>query len=129
MDSTENTDDEPKIYRPKPKKLFIASTLKKHLNHKHCTKKCQRKFLLNSNEIKRNKDHILCDSETEKNKIDFSLLSLEEIEKDFFLFKAKSEELKVEKELKKLIKNSNKKFCDDNEFIERPKNPFYENFQ
>ena len=129
MDSTENTDDEPKIYRPKPKKLFIASTLKKHLNHKHCTKKCQRKFLLNSNEIKRNKDHILCDSESEQNKIDFSLLSLEEIEKDFFLFKAKSEELKVEKELKKLIKNSNKKFCDDNEFIERPKNPFYENFQ
>ena len=129
MDSTENTDDEPKIYRPKPKKLFIASTLKKHLNHKHCTKKCQRKFLLNSNEIKRNKDHILCDSEREQNKIDFSLLSLEEIEKDFFLFKAKSEELKVEKELKKLIKNSNKKFCDNNEFIERPKNPFYENFQ
>ena len=31
MDSTENTEDEPKIYRPKPKKLFIASTLKKHL--------------------------------------------------------------------------------------------------
>ena len=129
MDSTENTEDEPKIYRPKPKKLFIASTLKKHLNHKHCTKKSYANFSSNTNENKRNKDHILCDSETEKNKIDFSLLSLEEIERDFFLFKAKSEELKVEKELKKLINNSNKTFCIDKEFIERPKNPFYENFQ
>ena len=129
MDSTENTDDEPKIYRPKPKKLFIASTLKKHLNHKHCTKRSHANFSSNSNENQKNKDHILCDSENEKNKIDFSLLSLEEIERDFFLFKAKSEELKVEKELKKLINNSNKTFCIDKEFIERPKNHFYENFQ
>ena len=129
MDSTENTEDEPKIYRPKPKKLFIASTLKKHLNHKHSTKKSHTILLSNFNEIKRNNDHILCGSENKKNEIDFSLLSLEEIEKDFFLFKAKSEEIKVEKELKKLIENPNKTFCNDSEFIERPKNPFYENFK
>ena len=87
----------PKIYKPKPKKLCMSHNLaiNKNSYRKH--------FLLSptTNSKMRN-----------KNKKDFKLdiddISVEEIESDFNILKARSEIIEVENELLSLIRNSTK---------------------
>ncbi len=94
------------IYKPKPKRLFkINDCFKGHSKFKPGQKRIpnynkdihQKKIWGNNNKNKL------------KNKYDFESISLEEIENDFEIFKAKSEALKVENELMKiLLEPSNK---------------------
>ena len=69
-----------------------------------------------------------------KPKLDFNEISFEEIEKDFNKLKARSEVIKVERELLSLLRNSTKdNSVDDNEKdtvkIKRPKNPYLESLE
>ena len=80
------------IHRPKPKKLYKINDCKKgHNRWAHGPKKIPNY----NNEYNKKKYN--------NKKLDFESISIEEIEKDFMDFKAKEEELKVEKELYKLL--------------------------
>jgi len=134
----------PKIYRPKPRKLCVSykSSKKTHknknsTNNKHyplspISNTCFNfKNNLNSNEENKNE---IKNNNKKRSKLDFEEISLEEIEKDFNKLKARSEVVKVEKELLYLLRNSTKDNsvddnCKDSLKIKRPKNPFLENFE
>ena len=115
----------PKIYKPKPKKLCMSHNLA-------INKKSYRKHFLLSPTT---------NSKSNKNKKDFKLdiddISVEEIESDFNILKARSEIIEVENELLSLIRNSTKdnSLEEDNRNItknkrpKRPKRPFLENLE
>jgi len=134
----------PKIYRPKPIKLCASYKLSKkgfnnknNLNNKHypLTPISNANFdfknnlnldSINKNELKKNNK--------KKPKLDFNEISFEEIEKDFNKLKARSEVIKVERELLSLLRNSTKdNSVDDNDKdtvkIKRPKNPYLESLE
>ena len=116
----------PKIYKPKPKKLCMSHNLaiNKNSYRKH--------FLLspttNSKMSNKNKKDF---------KLDIDDISVEEIESDFNILKARSEIIEVENELLSLIRNSTKdnSLEEDNRNIiknkrpKRPKRPFLENLE
>ena len=136
----------PKIYRPKPRKLCVSykSSKKAHNNKNNTNNKyyplspvsnaCFNfKNNLNINEenknVSKNNNNI-----KKRPNLDFEEISLEEIEKDFNKLKARSEVIKVEKELLYLLRNSTKDNsvddnCKDSLKIKRPKNPFLENLE
>ena len=87
-----------KIHKPKPKKLYkINDCFKGNSNYNSGKRKIPnyKKDLYNKRCFEHNKNKI--------NKLDFESITLEEIENDFMKIKAKSEALKVENELLKIL--------------------------
>ena len=83
----------------------------------------------------KNKNHIKKNCKGKKNsKFDINKISLEEIETDFNLLKARSEVIEVENELLSLLRNSTKENSMEDDTkdtikIKRPKNPFLQNLE
>ncbi len=126
--STENQQNSEytKIYKPKPKKLCIS-------HNAATSKKSYRKhFLLSptsSSISKINKNKKDC-------KLDIDDISLEEMESDFNVLRARSEIIEVENELLSLLRNSTKDNSLEDDYrdkdtikIKRPKRPFLENLE
>ena len=72
--------------------------------------------------------------EKKKPKLDFDEISLEEIESDFTMLKARSEVIEVENELLSLLRNSTKENSLEEDLkdtikVKRPKNPFLQNLE
>ena len=87
------------IHRPKPKKLFkVNDCFKGYSKNVNGPRK-----IPNYNYDIHKKKGTEHNHKNKSNKIDFDSISLEEIEKDFMTFKAKSEVLQVENELLKIL--------------------------
>ena len=128
--------DDPKIYKPKPKKLCNSYlppsfTKKKTFKQKKSsTEILKHKFNFDfkddfSGDIKNKK-------EIRRPKIEIENISFKEIEEDFLKLKEKEEIKRAQSELLFLIRRSTKDNSqDENESIKvkRPKNPFVENFE
>ena len=128
--------DDPKIYKPKPKKLCNSYlppsfTKKKTFKQKKSsTEILKHKFNFDfkddfSGDIKNNK-------EIRRPKIEIENISFKEMEEDFLKLKEKEEIKRAQSELLFLIRRSTKDNSqDENESIKvkRPKNPFVENFE
>ena len=128
--------DDPKIYKPKPKKLCNSYlppsfTKKKTFKQKKSsTEILKHKFNFDfkddfSGDIKNKK-------EIRRPKIEIENISFKEMEEDFLKLKEKEEIKRAQNELLFLIRRSTKDNSqDENESIKvkRPKNPFVENFE
>ena len=128
--------DDPKIYKPKPKKLCNSYlppsfTKKKTFKQKKSsTEILKHKFNFDfkddfSGDIKNKK-------EIRRPKIEIENISFKEMEEDFLKLKEKEEIKRAQSELLFLIRRSTKDNSqDENESIKlkRPKNPFVENFE
>ena len=128
--------DDPKIYKPKPKKLCNSYlppsfTKKKTFKQKKSsTEILKHKFNFEfkddfSGDIKNKK-------EIRRPKIEIENISFKEMEEDFLKLKEKEEIKRAQSELLFLIRRSTKDNSqDENESIKvkRPKNPFVENFE
>ena len=128
--------DDPKIYKPKPKKLCNSYlppsfTKKKTFKQKKSsTEILKHKFNFDfkddfSGDIKNKK-------EIRRPKIEIENISFKEMEEDFLKLKEKEEIKRAQSELLFLIRRSIKDNSqDENESIKvkRPKNPFVENFE
>ena len=121
----------PKIFRPKPKRMNKKSNIYQY--NKKCTynKLPKQKNIRKDFNYEHKKNYIKNFVFEEKNKVNsFNLdfISLEEIENDFKEFKSKSEELEVQKELINLMFEPDNEFKSGNykkyEKIERPQKPF-----
>ena len=134
----------PKVYRPKPIKLCASYKLSKlKFNNKNNSNNKYYPLTPISNTNFNFKDNLNLDNKNKnelnkknrkKPKLDFNEISFEEIEKDFNKLKARSEVIKVERELLSLLRNSTKdNSVDDNEKdtvkIKRPKNPYLESLE
>ena len=134
----------PKVYRPKPIKLCASYKLSKlKFNNKNNSNNKYYPLTPISNTNFNFKDNLNLDNKNKnelykknrkKPKLDFNEISFEEIEKDFNKLKARSEVIKVERELLYLLRNSTKdNSVDDNEKdtvkIKRPKNPYLESLE
>jgi hypothetical protein len=125
----------PILYRPKPKKLYIIHTINKDKNSfkKHFPLSPTSNSNFNLKNMK-NENHIKKRKEKKNSKFDINKISLEEIETDFNLLKARSEVIEVENELLSLLRNSTKDNSMDEDTkdtikIKRPKNPFLQNLE
>ena len=125
----------PILYRPKPKKLYIIHTINKDKNSfkKHFPLSPTSNSNFNFKNMK-NENHIKKRKEKKNSKFDINKISLEEIETDFNLLKARSEVIEVENELLSLLRNSTKDNSMDEDTkdtikIKRPKNPFLQNLE
>ena len=128
--------DDPKIYKPKPKKLCNSYlppsfTKKKTFKQKKSsTEILKHKFNFDfkddfSGDIKNKK-------EIRRPKIEIENISFKEMEEDFLKLKEKEEIKRAQSELLFLIRRSTKDNSqDENESIKvkSPKNPFVENFE
>jgi hypothetical protein len=122
----------PILYRPKPKKLYITHIINKDKNSykKHFPLSPTSNSNFNLNNMKKKKNY----KEKKNSKFDINKISLEEIETDFNLLKARSEIIEVENELLSLLRNSTKdnsmeEDTKDTIKIKRPKNPFLQNLE
>ena len=121
----------PILYRPKPKKLYITHILNKDKTYKkHFPLSPTSNSNFNLNNMKKKKNY----KEKKNSKFDINKISLEEIETDFNLLKARSEVIEVENELLSLLRNSTKDNSMDEDTkdtikIKRPKNPFLQNLE
>ena len=137
-----HTSNNPKIYKPKPKKLFNSylppsCTKKKTINKKKSsTAILNHKFNFDFKDDfigdKKNKQEI--NNLNKRTKLEIENISFKEMEEDFSKLKEKEEIRKAENELLFLLRSSTKDYSQDekeNESIKvkRPKNPFAENFQ
>ena len=138
--STKSSQDEPIIYRPKPKKkLCMSQCLVKpstYYNKNEYKKNFPLSLDYNFNKNKKSLNNNNKEYKIEKKtKFDFDEISLKEIESDFNLLKARSEIIEVENELINLLRNSTKDNsledddCKNVIKIKRPKNPFFENYE
>jgi hypothetical protein len=125
----------PILYRPKPKKLYIIHTINKDKNSfkKHFPLSPTSNSNFNFKNMK-NENHVKKRKEKKNSKFDINKISLEEIETDFNLLKARSEVIEVENELLSLLRNSTKDNSMDEDTkdtikIKRPKNPFLQNLE
>ena len=125
----------PILYRPKPKKLYIIHTINKDKNSfkKYFPLSPTSNSNFNLKNMK-NENHIKKRKEKKNSKFDINKISLEEIETDFNLLKARSEVIEVENELLSLLRNSTKdnsmeEDTKDTIKIKRPKNPFLQNLE
>ena len=122
-----------KIHQPKPKKLHVANNyLKNHSNYIELP--CKTPNHKNNKFFQEYKFHKEFFDSNENLKgsrhSDLESISLEEIENDFTIIKARNEKCKVEKELLNLIKGNSEKLNEDcKENPRRPENPFYKNFE
>ena len=122
----------PILYRPKPKKLYLTHIINKDKNSykKHFPLSPNSNSNFNFNNMKKKKKY----KEKKNNKFDINKISLEEIETDFNLLKARSEIIEVENELLSLLRNSTKENSMEEDTkdtikIKRPKNPFLQNLE
>ena len=122
----------PILYRPKPKKLYITHIINKDKNSykKHFPLSPTSNSNFNLNNMKKKKNY----KEKKNSKFDINKISLEEIETDFNLLKARSEVIEVENELLSLLRNSTKENSMEDDTkdtikIKRPKNPFLQNLE
>ena len=122
----------PILYRPKPKKLYITHIINKDKNSykKHFPLSPTSNSNFNLNNMKKKKNY----KEKKNSKFDINKISLEEIETDFNLLKARSEVIEVENELLSLLRNSTKENSIEEDTkdtikIKRPKNPFLQNLE
>ena len=126
--------DDPKIYKPKPKKLcnsYLPPSFTKKKTFKQ--KKSSTEILKHNFDFKddfsgdiKNKKEII------RPKIEIENISFKEMEEDFLKLKEKEEIKRAQSELLFLIRRSTKDNSqDENESIKvkRPKNPFVENFE
>lgn len=134
--------EEENIFRPKPKKLYNSrnafSEFDTHwFNKKPChnQKKSGDKKKRDSKISNKSKDNIKSIlKESKKKEYDFDLFSEEEINNDFKDFKARSEVIKVENELLKILSNSTKETSlDEEEYkkiekLEKARNSHYKKF-
>ena len=124
----------PTLYRPKPKKLYLTHILNKdkdkNIYKKHFPLSPTSNSNFNHNNMKKKKNY----KEKKNSKFDINKISLEEIETDFNLLKARSEIIEVENELLSLLRNSTKENSMEEDTkntikIKRPKNPFLQNLE
>ena len=121
-----------KIHQPKPKKINVVN--KHHKNHSnYIGLPCKTPNNKNNKLFQENKFYNeffdLKDNLKGSRHSNLDSISLEEIENDFTLIKAKSENFKVENELLNLIKGNFKTLKENfKENPRRPVNPFYKNF-
>ena len=126
---------EPKILRPKPKRINKKSNIiqfnKKYLYNNRQIKPKN----IRLNNIEHKKNNMKYFTHTEKNKnlsFNLDLISLEEMENDFKEFKSKNEEIEVQRELINLILKTDNELCGNdcyksNQKIRRPQREFCTN--
>ena len=135
MSSSTNQDskliicDEPKIHKPKAKKVIssinIPSVTKNKFYNNHPCKTPISRIVYQDTYFKN-----FWEEDFNKNKNYFNSISLEEIENDFLKIKKNNNEIsKVEKELIGIIKKSVNSAEEENEKFERSENQFYKNFE
>ena len=124
-----------KIHKPKPKRINKKSNIfpynkKSNFNNRQIKPRSSR---INNYEYKKNikNNH---QEKNEKFSFNLDLISLEEIENDFKVFKSKSEEIEEQRELIKLIGKADdeyfRKECFTNsQRIKRPQKPFCKNIE
>ena len=116
---------EPKIHKPKPKRVNKKTNIfqynKSNINNRQSNKKTNK---INNQENRRGKNYF---GEDKRKQYSFNLdlISFEEIENDFKIFKSKSEEIEEQRELINLLKKSCDESCRNDNFqkIRRPKKP------
>ena len=126
--------DDPKIYKPKPKKLcnsYLPPSFTKKKTFKQ--KKSSTEILKHNFDFKDDfSGDIKNKKEIRRPKIEIENISFKEMEEDFLKLKEKEEIKRAQSELLFLIRRSTKDNSqDENESIKvkRPKNPFVENFE
>ena len=130
--------DDPKIYKPKPKKLCNSYlppsfTKKKTFKQKKSsTEILKHKFNFDFKEDKKNKKEI--NNSNIGQKLEIDNISYKEMEEDFSKLKEKEEIRKAENELLFLIRRSTKDNSQEEKEndaikVKRPKNPFVENLE
>ena len=135
-----NISTNPKIFKPKPKKLYNSyippSCMKKNIiaKKKSSTEILKHKFNFDF------KDDFLRDKKNKKkinnsnrgSKLEIESISYKEMEEDFSKLKEKEEIRRAENELLFLLRRSTKDNSQDENGsikVKRPKNPFVENFE
>ena len=116
-----------KIHKPKPKRINKKSNIfsynkKNNFNNKQIKQRTSR---IGNHEHKKN----IKNNHQEKFSFNLDMISLQEIENDFKIFKSKSEEIEEQRELIKLIgKADDEYFGNDcyrnSQRIKRPQKPF-----
>ena len=125
--------DDPKIYKPKPKKLcnsYLPPSFTKKKTFKQ--KKSSTEILKHKFNFDFKDDFSKNKKEIRRPKIEIENISFKEMEEDFLKLKEKEEIKRAQSELLFLIRRSTKDNSqDENESIKvkRPKNPFVENFE
>ena len=132
----------PKIYKPKPKKLCNSYlppsfTKKKTFKQKKSsTEILKHKFNFDFKDdfLGDKKDNKEIKNESRRPKMEIENISFKEMEEDFLKLKEKEEIKRAQNELLFLLRRTTKDICqDDNENesikVKRPKNPFAENFE
>ena len=126
---------EPKIHRPKPKRINKKSNIiqfnKKYLYNINRQIK-PKNPRINNIENKKNMKYFINNEKNRNISFNLDVISLEEMENDFKEFKSKNEEIEVQRELITLIIKAERESC-RNECnkncpkIRRPQKPFYIN--
>ena len=128
--------EEPKIHKPKPRRINKNSNIFQNNNkskykrnqNRHSSKMnfYDEKNINSKNQLNEERGQNIC--------FNLDKISLEEIENDFKLFKSKSEDIKVQKELLNLIRKVENESCRNDcykksKIIKRPENPFSKNIE
>ena len=131
-----NISTNPKIFKPKPKKLYNSYIPPSYMKKKNIIKKKSSTEILKHKFNFDFKDDFSGDIKNKKEirrpKIEIENISFKEMEEDFLKLKEKEEIKRAQSELLFLIRRSTKDNSqDENESIKvkRPKNPFVENFE
>ena len=135
-----HTSNNPKIYKPKPKKLCNSYLPPSFTKKKTFKQKKSSTAILNHKFNFDFKDDFIGDKKNKqeinnlnkRTKLEIENISFKEMEEDFLKLKEKEEIKRAQSELLFLIRRSTKDNSqDENESIKvkRPKNPFAENFQ
>ena len=129
----------PKIYKPKAKKLCNSYNPSAYFKKKNIHKNKALTPVLNFNFNFEFDDEYISNIKSKneiKNsnkvkKLQIEKISFEEMEKDFLKLKEKKENKKAEKELIYLLRNSTKDDSQEEEVlkVKRPKRPLLENFE
>ena len=126
----------PKIFKPKPKKLYNSYIPPSYMKKKNIIKKkssteiLKHKFKFDIKDDKNNKKEI--NNSNNGQKLEIENISYKEMEEDFSKLKEKEEIRKAENELLFLLRSSTKDNSQDgNESlkVKRPKNLFVENYE
>ena len=133
-----NISTNPKIFKPKPKKLYNSYIPPSYMKKKNIIKKkssteiLKRNFNFDFKEDKKNNKEI--NNSNIGQKLEIDNISYKEMEEDFSKLKEKEEIRKAENELLFLIRrstkdNSQEEKENDTIKVKRPKNPFVENLE
>ena len=127
-----------KIHKPKPRRINKKSNIIQYNNrgiymNRHQKQRGQKIDNYDHKKINQLQNYIN-EEKGKKLSLNLDLISFEEIEKDFKDFKSKSEDIKVQKELIRLIRKAENESCRNDCYenytkIKRPKNPFCKNIE